>query len=372
MKCGVCGPDSLLPLVQAESDWLDIVWGTDDVQSAIAHLTPGNELDALIVSGTMQFLVPALIDNARRQGIPIYALADSSRASEWIDELPGVTRVAALAHVRPQIKPIALPNIDSPNDIGPATTDRSRVIAVWGPIGSPGATTVAIAVARLAAADGHRVILCDADTRGASITIALGLVDEVPGFAAACRLAGRGELTDSEIERLALPVRDGKVEFHVLSGLPRASRWVEIAPPKSRAVTALLREHWDVVVCDVGFGLEENEWVDGAPQRDGAARALLDLADIVVAVGVPDPVGLARFIRGLDELADIAPHPTIVMNKTTRQSAHEANDVIARFTDHRVAVSVPRDNRDGLEDALARAKGSMAEVWRYIDSAGMP
>ena len=83
--------------------------------------------------------------------------------------------------------------------VGPAPEPGST-IAVWGPAGAPGRTTVAINLAAEIAACGHRVVLVDADSYGGSIAPALGLLDEAPGFAAACRLAASDSLTALELE----------------------------------------------------------------------------------------------------------------------------------------------------------------------------
>jgi Flp pilus assembly CpaE family ATPase len=158
--------------------------------------------------------------------------------------------------------------------------------------------------------------------------------------------------------------RDGST-FSVLTGLPRASRWAEIAPHKATAVLDLLITMFDVVIVDTGFGVEENEWIDDAPQRDGTTRTLLRNADSVVAVGSSDAVSMARIIRGLDEIRDFCPSPVLILNRVNKGDAGEARDVIHRFTDHRVRLLIHADNRGGVEDALGRAR-SQSAVWREL------
>jgi MinD superfamily P-loop ATPase len=110
---------------------------------------------------------------------------------------------------------------------------------------------------------------------------------------------------------------------------------------------------------------EENEWIDNAPQRDGAAREILRRADIALAVGTPDTLGIARLIRGLDDLREIRDDPLVVLNQTTRSTATEARSAMERFTSHTVSASVQRDGRRGIEDALARAN-TFAPVWSAV------
>ena len=69
------------------------------------------------------------------------------------------------------------------------------VIAVWGPTGAPGRTTVAVTLAVEAALLGVETLLVDADTYGGSVAQALGLLDEAPGLAAAARAANSGRRT---------------------------------------------------------------------------------------------------------------------------------------------------------------------------------
>ena len=59
-----------------------------------------------------------------------------------------------------------------------------RVIAVWGPAGSPGRSTLAVELAVELARGGRHIGLIDGDSHAPSLALALGLADEAPGFAA--------------------------------------------------------------------------------------------------------------------------------------------------------------------------------------------
>lgn len=360
------GPRNVLPEIEAENNWLEMVWGTDDPDSAIRHLAQPAEIDSVFAIGEMEYLTPELIDAVSATSTLFFVVVSNGATDHWVDNVPGAVRIAAFGDARPEIQPASVSTKSQVAKMKPSLRADGSTIAVWGPVGSPGVTTLAISLARVAADDGLRVMLVDADTRGASIAIALGLLDEVPGFAASCRLAGRNELTQEEIERLLMTSTIGKSSFDVLTGLPRASRWAEIVPRKSTPVIELLRQHWDVVIIDCGFGIEENEWVDAAPQRDGSTRSLIAHADATIAVGRADAVGISRLIRGLDELSDICPNPVVVLNHTNRQTALEASDAIARFTEHRVSVTVPADNRRGIEDAAKRSPHALSELWALV------
>ena len=77
-----------------------------------------------------------------------------------------------------------------------------RVVAVWGPTGAPGRTTIAVTLATELAALGIPTVLVDADTYGGSVA-ALSFLDEAPGIAAATRAADQGTLDLPTLARLA-------------------------------------------------------------------------------------------------------------------------------------------------------------------------
>lgn len=365
---GVLGPSTRRDDLDVLHQWADVRWGVDSVSEAVARIA-SEPIDVLVSDASVVFLTEEVLKLSPSPVGRIYAIAESDGMYSWANSLTGVT---AVRHVS-QIPSTAIPaesapptsGIDSPDIPLKPISQSARVIAVWGPVGSPGITTTAISLATVCGLSGLSVVLCDLDTRGSSIAVALGLVDDTPGFAAACRLAGRSELTRDEVVRLGGAVNHDGVRFTVLTGLPRASRWAEIAAAKSRAVIELLSTMFDVVIVDVGFGVEENEWVEDAPQRDGTTRAVLQLADSVVAVGGSDAVGVSRIIRGLDEIRDLCPAPTLVLNRVPRGDGGDAVDVIHRFTEHRVSASIPIDSRNGVDEAMMRAKQNPAP-WRNI------
>lgn len=245
----------------------------------------------------------------------------------------------------------------------PGGVDRSsehgEVIAVWGPGGAPGRTTVAIALAAELADADRRVLLVDADTYSASVAPALGLLDESPGFAAACRLAATGALTSAELDRLALRV-DGWERLRVLSGIARAARWPELGATRVEATLQACREVADVVIVDVAASIETDEELmsdlDG-PRRNAATLTVLAAADRVVAVGAADPIGLSRFLRMYPDAREQATtdRVDVVINRVRRAvtgvgDAHIAR-TLERFGGIRHAHLVP-DDRDALDAAL--------------------
>ena len=75
-------------------------------------------------------------------------------------------------------------------------------------------------------------------------------------------------------------------------------------------VLRVARSLVDLVVIDCGFSLEADEELvfdTDAPRRNGATFTALESADIVLAVGSADPVGLVRLVNGLADLSDVVP-----------------------------------------------------------------
>lgn len=239
---------------------------------------------------------------------------------------------------------------------------RGRVIAVWGPAGAPGRTSIAINIASESALLRERVLLIDADTYGGAIAGYLELFDEAPGFLAASRLAAADNLDRAEIDRLTHRFEVGAASISIMSGIVSPRRWPELTGARVRAALEVLREHFDLIVCDVGFNLEQDEEISSdvtSPRRNQATLEILGVADQVIAVTAADVIGVARFIQSLELLKTtvVAPEVTVVANRV-RQS-RSANASIVRHTLRRFAglsdVSVINDDRSVFMNALDRA-----------------
>ncbi|MDK1359534.1 chromosome partitioning protein [Arthrobacter sp. zg-Y1219] len=226
---------------------------------------------------------------------------------------------------------------ESGDDIRAAGT----VVAVWGPTGAPGRTTVAVNFAAEAAADGKTVLLVDADTYGSSVAASLGLLDESAGVAQACRLADQGLLDPQSLLRSTLSVSLKGQRLLVLTGITRSDRWIELRPTALGLVLEQARKVADLIVIDCGFSLEADEELSFdtlAPRRNGATLRALELADTVYAVGAADSVGVPRLVRALAELEAAVPGsaPKVVLNKVRsaavgRSPERQLSDAWERF-----------------------------------------
>jgi Flp pilus assembly CpaE family ATPase len=292
---------------------------------------------------------------------------------------------AAVAPVGWSQPPAALPDLDVPVDPRPAVEPGSgRLVAVWGPTGAPGRTTVAVNVAAELAASGVPTLLADADVYGGVVAQVLGFLDEAPGLAAASRLANNGQL---DLAALAAAAPQAAPNLRVLTGISRADRWPELRPSALDQVWLLCRSLAAVTVVDLGFCLEQDEELSfdtAAPRRNGATLATLDAADTVLAVGAADPVGMQRLVRGLAQLREVLPGvlPRVVLNRVRRgtvgsEPEGQLAEALERYAGVRDPAYVPED-RETLDAALLQARalhevdaGSKARVALAGIAAGL-
>lgn len=364
---GVEPADEHALLAAAAHHGLEIVArcsGADELAAQITALRP----QLVVVAGSPQHLTARVVAACDGAGARLVVAASTpaerrhTRGLGVHDAIEGplsweeVGAAVAPAHPAVVEPPLGRPasEIGATPDVVDAPPRASTVIAVWGAGGAPGRTSVAIAIAAELADAGLRVALADADTHGASIAPALGLLDEAPGFAAACRLASTDSLDRREFERIAEWHRSGASGFWVLTGIGRPSRWPELSAARVEGVIAAARDWVDVLVIDTAAPLEQDEELSSdllAPRRNAATLAAVRAADHVVALAAADPVGLARYLRAHSELLDLADadHVITVVTKV-RSSAIGLNpqaqirQTLSRFGGIDDPVLVPWDS----------------------------
>ena len=189
-----------------------------------------------------------------------------------------------------------------PEDPAPPAGSGGRVLAVWGPAGAPGRTTLAVGLAAELARRGCRTTLVDADPYGGAVAQQLGILDEVSGLLAAARVTAGGTLP----ERFGSVQRTIGPHLGVVTGLPRPDRWLEVRTGVVEHLLEVGRDQGHVVV-DTGFSLEQDPGAEfgSRPGRNQMTLGADEVADEVVVVGSADPVGLSRLARGLVELRDL-------------------------------------------------------------------
>jgi MinD-like ATPase involved in chromosome partitioning or flagellar assembly len=253
------------------------------------------------------------------------------------------------------------------NEPPPYSQGTGRLIAVWGPTGAPGRTTVAVNLACELSAKGVPTLLADADVYGGTVAQMLGMLDETSGLAAAARSASNGSL---DMIMLAKHSRQVDPRLLVLTGLSRADRWTELRPAAIESIWSIARTLAPVTVVDVGFCIETDEEISFdslAPRRNGATVATLEEADEVIVVGTADPVGLTRLIRAVHELRTVAPSVTVrVVVNRLRSGAlgsspgEAAAEALAQYAGIEPAALLPYD-LNAVDTAMAHGR-SLSEA----------
>ncbi len=283
-------------------------------------------------------------------------LLDSVRSST---PDPTSTAVSARTFGDPGASMAIPPGYGSAEPPPGSPAQRGSVVAVWGPAGAPGRTTVAVGLADELARLGAAGMLVDADVYGGTVAATLGLLDDSPGLAAACRHAASGSFDPAALAALCWQLGPA---LRVLTGVPLASRWAELRPPAVASVLSTARGLAEFTVVDCGFSLETDEELSFdtvAPRRNGATLAVLDAADVIVAVGAADPIGMQRLVRGLADLrdAEVEAPVWVVLNRVRRgvvpgDPRAELTAALERFAGRTPAALLPYD-RDALDAALA-------------------
>ncbi|MGO1768696.1 MAG: AAA family ATPase [Microbacterium sp.] len=341
-----------------------------DADSRVREALDG--ADALVVPAARDVLTAEVVSACDRHGVRILPVAARPGESRWArsfglgDPLPPDAegwRVvdAAMAGIADRRAPV-----DGP------------IVAVWGTHGAPGRSTVAAELAVELARLGGRAALVDADTHAPSLATALGLAEDSPGIAAACRKAEAGLLDAAELTRISAPLASAAVD--VLTGLNRPSRWPELSADRVAGALRACRGWVDHTVVDTAASIERDEEIvsdlDG-PRRNAAALAALGEADRVVAVVAGDPVGIARFLRAHAELrAHVGSTPVHVVVNRVRAGALgvDARGQIRRTLSRYAALDdvsfVPYDRR-AADGALLAAQPAGEIVPRSPLSQGV-
>jgi len=381
--CAVRGPrePSIVAALDARTSVLRVVRRCADVAELLAATGAG--LGRIVVlSGDLPELDRETLFRFRASGALVLAIVDphSDWQAERMEAL-GATLVVSDDRTAEEIadaaeglargvgasEPIGHPDGRSQSAREPAADSpgtaaaRGRLVAVWGPTGAPGRSTLAVNLAAELAGLGRRALLVDADTYGSSLAMALGMLDESAGIAAVARLAGSGTLAPELVLRHAAQVGPG---LHLLTGLNRAERWPELTPSALDLVWDAARRVVDWVIADCGFCLEQDAGAEypGTPARRNASTVgTLRAADVVLVVGSADPVGVARLVRALADLSDrelvrADAQQVVVVNRVRASSVgSRANDAVrealARFAGVEAPVLVP-DDRVACDGAL--------------------
>lgn len=319
-----------------------------------------SDAEALIVSPARPLLTAELVSRCDRAGVRILVLGGTD--SRLLGRL-GLS--AALSSEATGWEIAAALREDAPATPVLRSAHPHRVIAVWGPQGSPGRSTVAIELAVELARTGRSTALVDADTVAPSLALLLGLGDDAPGIAAACRRAERGVLDGAELTRLSMRIGSGGDGVQVLPGISRPNRWPELTSARVRATLSACRQWSEETVVDVSSAFDADEEVTYdliGPRRHDATSAALQEADLIVAIAAADPLGISRFLRDHAEVRRLtAPAPVAVVVNQVRpgplgiDARGQVRRTLERFAGITDVTFLPFDRR-AADAALLHAR----------------
>ena len=207
----------------------------------------------------------------------------------------------------------------APSDGDEAIPPPGGLIAVWGPQGAPGRTTVAIGVAGALARQGLRVCLVDADTYAPSAAMALGVVADVSGLVVACHRADLDSASPESIGALAIPAGD---RLSILTGLTEPAQWSDLRGRACPVLWSHLRAAFDACVVDTGFCLDPPEEGQWSRPRNAAGRSAVECADRVIAVAEGSAMGAARLVAAWPHARSLAGgRVQVVRNRVARRAA---------------------------------------------------
>ncbi|MGH2820351.1 MAG: AAA family ATPase [Actinomycetota bacterium] len=318
----------------------------------LAALRSGG-VDAVVSIGLPPWLDKQCLEEVSRAGARLVGVLDdpleADRLSSWgavlltSDASPDEILVAAAAGPPPLVPP-AVPE---------ALERRGRLLAVWGPKGSPGRTSVAIELAAELASSEPDTLLIDGDPYGGDVLQVLGIVEELPTVVWAAQMAAKEELVEDLLERqLRRAGKDGPV---ILPGLPRGELWAEVSQYGWSELLAFARAAFTFTICDVGFCLESSDspYPGSGEGRNRMARTAISTADRVVAVCRADAIGIKQFLwafEQLDEMID-PDDVVIVVNRARASEQRDIANVIRRHLGRRVLAFVPDRPAEFLDAA---------------------
>jgi MinD-like ATPase involved in chromosome partitioning or flagellar assembly len=225
----------------------------------------------------------------------------------------------------------------------PAPGGRGRVIAVWGPPGSPGRSTVAALLAVGARRAGESVMIVDADLAGPRWGLLAEPDHHSAGLVAAARRAAAGS---ADLADLTVHIADGVA---LLPGLSDPGRWLEVGPGSAAPLLGAAGLMADTVIVDLPGDIRPaHPAYDLGWAHDAAAfpRAVLAAADAVVPVLAAEPLGVHRFASWWPILQAQAEPVMLVANavghpRSGRRPAEQLSAVLAALGIEAAAAQLP-------------------------------
>ena len=316
---------------------LDLYLRCVDRVELLAAMRSG-AIDSIVAVGAPSWFDAEAAAEAGRGGIRVVGIADNSLETEALQQR-GASVLNAHATVGEIVDACRLAN---PASMPPTIATESRpgrVVAVWGPKGAPGRTTIAIELSHALAETAEGTVLMDADPYGGDVLQMLGVVEELPTVVWAAAAAASADGRSGFIANLRRVGRHGPL---LVPGLPRADLWPEVSDYGYAELIKLLAGQTRFLVVDIGFCFESQGSFSGPDGRNAMALATLERADRVIAVCRGDVVGIKNFIWSFESLRNHVDEErvSIVLNRV-RGEGRELGELLFRHTGLRPTVLIP-------------------------------
>jgi MinD-like ATPase involved in chromosome partitioning or flagellar assembly len=304
----------------------------------------GGNVDGLVIAGPPNWLDADTVEEARSAGIRAVGLARDPLDVEVFRSL-GIAAMPSEPSIDEILTELDRDGVPLPP---PPTvvSGTGRIVAVWGPKGSPGRSRIALEMATLAALKEPATLLVDADPTGGDLLQLLGVVEEIPTIVWAARSGAKKNL---DVDALRGSVRRvGPRGPILLPGIARPELAADVSEKGLRAALELFRSAFELTVVDTGPSI-----VDGDPGREpgnggSMTRCVLNAADRVVAVCRADPIGIKNFMVGLERLREsVDPDKVIVVaNRVLPGREREIDRLLRDRAGSRPIALVPDRHED--------------------------
>lgn len=242
----------------------------------------------------------------------------------------------------------------------PASPGREPgvVITLCGP-GGTGVSTLAMAAAQgLTCGDGG-VVLCDL-ARRAQQGMLHDTYDVRPALPELVDAHRMGSMTPTEVVDATFFIKERG--YSLLLGIRHPSAWVTLRPRALDAALTSLRSAFPTLVIDADLDLEgaSNGGSMDVEERNGASRAAVGQADVVVVVGNPGMKGLHSLVGAIAEVIAFGAEPARilpVLNRSPRSRLGRA-EIVSAYSKLIGEIEVPRiglDDRGGTPQTKSSA-----------------
>ena len=270
-----------------------------DIRAAIQV----SDCQGVLVSDATPRVTQDLISELAEKGIKLIAI--TSDVEMWQDL--GVNHCIDLDQRNPLsgMKKVVELMRDEVNSVALEEEPKGLMIAVAGFGGACGRTTAVKEIGWQLSQIGANTCIADADTYGPSLDQELGHEPAQNGLLELCRTIER---RNSSVQTALNLLPSASDKLSLIAGLPRISRWTDLRVATLREMWRSLKEHFDVVVADIGAVLEVDHslvYESSLPRRHAAALTALESAEVAIICARADSVGIARLVRGYLEFHEL-------------------------------------------------------------------